>query len=252
MKVLNIMCCYNELEYIPKVIKYYIDAGIDIYVLDNKSTDGSWEWLNDNNIRCEQFDTDGCFNLEAQQQTRKNIALENPRYDWIIYGDADEYIVCKPELQEIFKGAMEYDCNIIRMKSFDVYNTGEERLDDITKTYFYYKERYTNFNGIERIYRNVANVTYSGDFIMLPNKKYCDIGSGNVLNYGGTKTFEQREDVYLRRKKAWDTGVTQRAHGAHYEVNHNKGWRWDRSELKDMREHPDFKFIKPNVIDLLK
>ena len=144
--ILNIICCYNEIEYLPKVISYYQNAGVDIYVTDNKSTDGSWEWLNDNKIPCEQFDTDGCFHLKSQQDERLKIARNNLNYDWIIYGDADEYVTCQKSIVDIFDFADENECNIIKMKSFDIYNTGEERTHDITNDYL---DKSTSSNQLE-------------------------------------------------------------------------------------------------------
>ena len=71
--VVNIICSYNEVRYLPKVVQYYQREGIEVYVADNKSADGTWEWLNDNKIPCEQFDTDGCFDLVAQQKLRLKL-----------------------------------------------------------------------------------------------------------------------------------------------------------------------------------
>ena len=177
------MCCYNEIEYIPKCIRLYQQHDIDIVVFDNISTDGSWEWLNDNNIKCYQFDTNGCFYLQKQQESRLDYIKSKPEYDWIIYGDADEYITCKKPLMDIFDFADKNKCNIIKMKSFDIHNTGESRSEDITKDYFFYKERYGRFGGITRIHRNVPGVVYEGDFISVPNMKVCSIREGNILNY---------------------------------------------------------------------
>lgn len=247
--IINIICCYNEIEYLPKVVSYYQNENIDIFIADNKSSDGSWEWMNDNNLPCIQFDTDGCFDLKAQQAVRKTLAEGRPEYDWIIYGDADEYIVCSKSLSDVFAFADEVKCNIIKMKSFDIYNTGEDRGGDITHTYFHYKERYTRFDGIERIYRNTKGVTYDGDFIHIPNKKTCLVRDGNILNYGCTKTKAQRLDVYERRQKSWKDGRTPRGHGVHYKINTDRDWTWNKDELSDMRNHKDYAFIQPRVVD---
>jgi glycosyltransferase involved in cell wall biosynthesis len=91
MRILNFMCCWNEIEYIPKCIKFYQQHGIDVVVADNHSDDGSWEWLNDNNVKCFQFDTGGAFTVKKQQALRGGYVNTHREYDWIIYGDSDEY-----------------------------------------------------------------------------------------------------------------------------------------------------------------
>ena len=35
MKILNFMCCWNEIEYLPKCVKFYQQHGIDVVVADN-------------------------------------------------------------------------------------------------------------------------------------------------------------------------------------------------------------------------
>jgi glycosyltransferase involved in cell wall biosynthesis len=249
MSVINIMCCYNEIEYLPKVIRFYQQQDIPVYVADNHSTDGSWEWLNDHGIPCEQFDTEGCFNLEAQQRLRRRIALRHAQMEWVIYGDADEYIATQLDLKEVLSFAAKHECNVIRMKSFNLFNTGEQRQADVTRTYFHYQERYRERQGIERIHRNLPQVAYQADAILLQNKKHLNVVQGNVLNYGSTKTAEQREDVYRRRVRAWEKGLVPRVHGSHYPENSARGWVWDRAELPDMRDHEDYSFIGPRVVD---
>lgn len=248
MKILNFMCCWNEIEYLPKCVKFYQQHGIDVVVADNYSDDGSWEWLNDNNVDCFQFDTNGMFTVKKQQQLRLDYVKSHSEYDWIIYGDSDEYPATRNNLLEVFQAAQDNDCNVIRMKSFELHNTGEERHEP-TQTYFYYSERYSTRSGIERIHKNVSNFSYQGDFIKLPGKRVADVDSGNYLNYGNTKTAEQRERVFQRRKLAWDRGVEPHGHGSHYLKNRSRGFIWDKNNLKDIRQHADWNFIKSKVVD---
>lgn len=249
MKILNYMCCWNEIEYLPKCVKFYQQHGIDVVVADNHSDDGSWEWLNDNGIECFQFDTGGAFTVKAQQKLRMRYVAEHKEYDWIIYGDADEYPATERDLLEVFDAAQDAGCNVIRMKSFEIHNTGEERGEP-TNTYFYYSERYKSRKGIERIHKNVPDFGYTGDMIAIRSgKKVATVDQGNYLNYGNTKTAEQRERVYQRRKLAWDRGLEPRVHGSHYKINRERGFKWDKNTLKDMRQHSDWSFIKDKVVD---
>lgn len=116
--------------------------------------------------------------------------------------------------------------------------------------HIYHSERYKGRGGIERIHKNVDNFKYHGDFIDVGQKKrVAEIAQGNYLNYGNTKTAEQREQVYQRRKLAWARRLEPRQHGAHYAANREHGFKWDKSTLKDIRLHPDWSFIKEKVVD---
>ena len=56
-----------------------------------------------------------------------------------------------------------------------------------------------------------------------------------MINYGNTKTVEEREKTLARRQKAWNSGSVPKGHGIHYVIGHNKNWIWDRKELTDVR-----------------
>lgn len=56
MKVLMICFVYNEIKYLPHSIDYYKKNNCDIYVIDNNSTDGTYEWLIENNIPCNRYE----------------------------------------------------------------------------------------------------------------------------------------------------------------------------------------------------
>ena len=55
LKIVQISCVYNEMEYLPHQLKYIKSQGLDVYVIDNCSTDGTWEWLQENKTPSHQF-----------------------------------------------------------------------------------------------------------------------------------------------------------------------------------------------------
>ena len=84
MRTLCILTIYNEIKFLPYKLQYCIDNNLDLYVIDNMSNDGSWEWLQENNIKSHRFDTDGMFYLKAlQKEMVKTVHKEKP--DWAIY-----------------------------------------------------------------------------------------------------------------------------------------------------------------------
>ncbi len=234
MNILNIMTCYNEIEYLPYTVEYYQDLGIDVFVLDNFSTDGSYEWLIQNKIPCERVDTNGAFHL-VKLQIARLATMHFHKPDWVIYGDADEFIVIPNlPLKQLVGVADEKGFNLIKCRKLNFYNTGEKREKKNPKDlFFYYKEAPGLEREIVRIHKYQSQIEYSFDFVQVTDPKIC-IVEGFVLNYGGTKSKEQREDVLLRRQKAWKEGLTSVA-GEHYIEHKNQDWIWKKNELYDVR-----------------
>ncbi len=97
-KVLAIMHVYNEADIIERTLNYLLDQGIDIYVLDNWSDDGTCEIIkkmkdeNPKRIFLESFPEEGSTNqfvLYFQLQKTEEISRKC-EYDWYIHYDADE------------------------------------------------------------------------------------------------------------------------------------------------------------------
>tara|TARA_Y100001933_G_scaffold258334_1_gene306183 strand:+ start:669 stop:1487 length:819 start_codon:yes stop_codon:yes gene_type:complete len=266
--VVNIICSYNEVRYLPKVVQYYQREGIEVYVADNKSADGTWEWLNDNKIPCEQFDTDGCFDLVAQQKLRLKLIDKFQDARWIIYGDADEYIVSTKPLLDIFNcpTIKSLNGNLLRMPSLNLKNTGETIKSDPTNNYFYYAEREYS-NEIIRAHRNLPGVRYgaemgsiAGDIITFSgntikkdsvwssNDAIYDLGDAVILNYGATKSARHRMNLLKRRQKAWDRKLLPENFGSHLIRGKKANWKWSKDELTDIRTHELFPIIEKNII----
>jgi glycosyltransferase involved in cell wall biosynthesis len=266
--IVNIICSYNELRYLPKVVRYYQNQGVEVYVADNKSADGTWEWLNDNKIPCEQFDTDGCFDLVAQQKLRLKLAKKFSDADWIIYGDADEFIVSRKKITDIinFNSVRKSASNLLRMPSLNLKNTGETTKNDPTTNYFYYAER-EHSNEIIRIHKNLPEVRYgaelgsiAGDLITFSDNQVVkdsvwstndvifDLGGAAILNYGATKSARHRTNLLKRRQKAWDRKLLPENFGSHLLRGKKANWKWDKSELTDIRTHELYPLIKKYVI----
>lgn len=250
MKILNVICCYNEINYLPYVVKYYQHQDIDIFVLDNYSNDETWDWLQNNGIACERFDTDGAFDVVRQQNLRLE-KYEELKPDWVIYGDADEFIITYEPIRDVIAKADKKNNNIIRLRKFDFRYTGEKREKrDPRSIYYYYEENYQEFGGIQRIHKNTKDISYSGDFIDFPDKKILDV-KGFVLNYGGTKDKENGKDLLKRRKKAWEKGLNK-VYGWHYLDYEKRDWFWDKNKLLDIRKHEIWPYMNQNFKNLQK
>ena len=72
------------------MVNYYIKQGCDIFVMDNFSNDGTYEWLLENNISTTRIDTNDSFYLSKLQRALvEEIKKISP--DWIIYTGVDMF-----------------------------------------------------------------------------------------------------------------------------------------------------------------
>jgi hypothetical protein len=243
--VLNIICSYNEYQYLPNVVRYYEREGVDVVVADNYSDDATWEWLNDNGVPCFRFDTNGEFNLLKQQALRKEAMAFYKEYEWIIYGDADEYLVSDISLIDLKEKAIELKKSAVSFPCLEMLNTGEvvdyERRKEATNTYEYYMR----IGRRHRFFENSRTIRFYADFIktnQLLMYEQCV-----VLNYGRTKPKYLREESLARRKKAWENGLPK-LFGEHYLDDSKVGWLWDKKDFDSIKDHNMFDIIYKKVI----
>lgn len=230
MRVLCILTVWNEMEYLPLKIKYCEENKLEPYFIDNMSDDGTWEWLQKNNVASHRVDTNGSFNLRRlQDEIVKTIHKLKP--DWVVYNGCDLFPVTLKPLADELEILDRNGYNLAWVDCVNFYNTGEERnVFDPFNTYFYYGaiKRY------KMIHKYNPILKYEADDVSFPGQKVGNL-NGVMINYGNTKTVEEREKTLARRQKAWNSGSVPKGHGIHYVIGHNKNWIWDRKELTDVR-----------------
>ncbi|MBI1746723.1 MAG: glycosyltransferase family 2 protein [Acidobacteria bacterium] len=99
-RVLAIMPVYNEIDIMAAVLKHIEMSGLLIYVIDNGSTDGTWElvksWKGNAMVGYERFPY-----REGKENTCYDLALISARVgeiagtsdaNWAVWHDADEYM----------------------------------------------------------------------------------------------------------------------------------------------------------------
>jgi len=242
MNILCIMTIYNEIDFLPLKLEWCHRNGLDLYVIDNYSTDGSYGWLKDHNIDCHQIDTDGAFDLDAlQEEIIKTIDRIQP--DWVYYCGADLFIFADKPIVNLCKAAEEQEYNVIGFPLIDICNTGEERVGCILGRYFWYMQCKDSLKTIEFVYKWSPGIRYIGDTVMMSNKNIYT-SPGVMINYGRTKSSEQRKELLERRKLAWDRGM-HKGHGVHYLTEEKREFKsWHKKELKDIRESKYWDYLK--------
>ena len=60
-----ILTVWNEREYLPLKLEYCKQNKLEPYIIDNMSTDGSWEYLQENKVPSHRLDTGDSFDLRS-------------------------------------------------------------------------------------------------------------------------------------------------------------------------------------------
>jgi glycosyltransferase involved in cell wall biosynthesis len=227
MKILAVGTAYNEEKYLPEMARYYREQGCDILILDNYSTDGTYQWLLDNGIKTGRVDTLKAFHLDKLQRAME-AEIEKYDPDWVVYVGIDIYYSFDKTIRKTIEQADFMGHNIIQVNNWSMYNTGEERNGLAKDIYFYG----TKGRGLRMIAKYVKPFSLCADEIIIPYPSVF-YENGILVNYGNTKPKEEREETFARRKRAWDMGLTK-GWGSHYPVGSAKGWIWDKYELTDV------------------
>jgi hypothetical protein len=237
-KVLCILTVWNEIDYLPLKLQFCKDNKLDLYVIDNMSNDGSWEWLQENNIPSHRIDTDDSFDLRRlQDEIVKTIHRLKPY--WAIYNGCDLFPISDKPLYDSIMELDEKGYNIASIDCCGFFNTGENH-DNFNpfNTFFYYGSIRT-YNMIHKYH---PNVRYLADNVSFPGQRVGKL-NGIMINYGNTKSAEERAETLKRRRKAWDNGEP-RGHGVHYITGEKLNWVRNKEDLIDVRNTKYYPYIQ--------
>lgn len=236
MRILYTAFVYNERPYLPDAIDYYKSQGCDIYIIDNYSNDGTYEWLIENNIKCNRFDTNESFDLTLlQKELERILHIEKP--DWIVYGSADLYYVFDKPIAETIKEVDLKGYNQIGVRCYGALNTGEPFGTPLYKNYLY-GQFYRNLVMISKYNESLI---MNGDGILLSDSRVLNI-DGILVNYGACKPIEEQKIKLARRQKAWDNGLSTRT-GKHFKSGEAVNWTWNKEDYMYFPECIDAKYF---------
>lgn len=239
MRVLAIAFVYNEIDFIETAVNYYKQQGCDIFVIDNYSTDGTYEWLISNNIQCSRVDTAGAFDLKALQNSLIE-RLHTVKPDWFVWFAPDLFHVFPKTIAETVAEAEQQGRNQIQSICYSVKYTGGGYKLPLQDYYFF---GFENKNTL-LISKYDEKLRMSGDRIHIPLAYPME--TGVVFEYGGSKTKEIQEEKLSRRQKAWQNGM-KKSHGTHYIEGKKRDWKYQPEELTDIRKHELFETFKTRI-----
>lgn len=230
MKILAIGFVYNEIEFIKYKHKWSIDQDIDLYIIDNMSNDGTWEYLQENKILSHRVDTNQSFNLIKLQSEVINV-LHRIKPNWYIYHGADLFFFTKDGIKNDIIMADSEGYDSISLKHLEIRNSGETFKTGMNpfEVYFYG----TIEPNLIMVGKYHDKIGISGDSVS--NSKTKIIKSGLLVNYGMTKSKKDREETLKRRQKAWNEGLNFN-YGKHYTKAKENNWVWDLNKLTNIKE----------------
>jgi hypothetical protein len=233
LNILAIAFVYNEIQFIEHKINWANEYNINLYIIDNISTDGTWEVLQEHKVPSHQFDTNGVFHLtNLQAELLKTIHQLKP--DWVIYHGADTFYFTPQGLRNDIELAELEGFDGLIVDFFDIRNTGETYTKDLN-LYEVYQYGIDMNQKRKSIFKYKKDLEVYGDNF---NPKFCKIISGGILlNYGMTKPAAQRENTLKRRESAWEQGLNRRF-GSHYLRAQASNWCWDKSQLIHIKDTP--------------
>ena len=96
--VCAIVAFRNERRYLPTLLQHLMDEGVDVYLIDNGSTDGSLEvverYIGAPVICVKHMPYSGAMDL-ASILDAKAAVISELKHDWIIHQDFDEILQSK-------------------------------------------------------------------------------------------------------------------------------------------------------------
>ncbi len=239
MNILGIMPVYNERNLLPLKAQWLVEQGINTYVLDNMSTDGSYEMLDDlpGIAGKSRINTQGSFYLsKIQREIDRILAFLKP--SWVYYHGCDLYTCIKGSTirqaveqavkDKNFSNVIQVTgvCNIYRMADDPDYK-------GLNPARTFYRSVYSP-TPLSLIFAYHPDIIVYGDKVVRKNLRVLSM-DGVTINLGNIKGIDEREETYQRRKLAWKMGE-RKNFGKHFQRAHDAGWNWTMDQTVDIRE----------------
>jgi hypothetical protein len=112
VRIIALIQVYNERRFIANCIEHLREQGVDIYLVDNESTDETVaiaeRYVGNGVIDIESVPRDGTYAVR-EQVAHKEVLAQRLEADWFIHYDADEVRVSPKQGQTLAEAIAEYD-----------------------------------------------------------------------------------------------------------------------------------------------
>jgi glycosyltransferase involved in cell wall biosynthesis len=239
--VAAMMCVYNEADILQYTIRHLLEQGIQVYVIDNWSTDGSYEIAREFPLLgMERFP-------EAPSKYYSWIPLlkrvEELAYtcgaDWVLHHDADEIRRSDGAGESLLDGFARVDeqgYSAVNFRAYHFWATDDSYKGDPEAHFRYYKGghldgRMRHTKAWKRTEYRVDLVSSGGHIAKFPNARIYP--ESFVLKHYPLRSTEQaRRKIALERVGRYDPDERRLGWHTHYDrLFESKQWLADRNEL---------------------
>lgn len=251
-RVCAIMSTYNESDVIKETLQKLIQQGVNVYIIDNDSTDNTVEiaskFLGQGVIQIEQcvFSENGkeVYDWTALLKRKEELARELD-YDWFIHVDADE-IRYSPwshlNLREAIELVDQMGFNLINFRLFNFRLTNKKPMDQSIE------EALTHYSAVEQFNRmqvkawkkssGIDLVSHAGHLALLPKPKIFPVRF--IHKHYPVRSLEQGRRKIINERLARYSN-SDRSKGWHVQYDHmsndldkiSKELIWNPNELKE-------------------
>jgi len=222
VKIVGMIPVYNESDIIASNIEHLVSQGISLVILDNGSTDGSYEicssYVGKGVISLEKLVTER-FEVGSLLESLYKITLTH-KPNWVLLSDADVFLESpypKLTLEEAIKSEDLKGYNLIQFNNFEFWPTEKDRGEsecDVRKRLKYYTWNDDLQFRCWKVYPGIELSSGGGHYPDLPsNVKISICPTKYVLRHykvrsfehGLRKIFDERLPRYseMERGKGW-------------------------------------------------
>jgi len=223
MNIVAILAVYNEEIYLRTCLEHLTRQGIQVYVIDNSSTDSSRDivssFIDQGVIGMEVFPRNGVFEWVPLLRRKEELALEL-KADWYIHHDADEIRQAPMSYRTLAEGieavdkagynAINFDEFVFLPTSDDVFFEGTDYVDKMLYYYFFEPGQLRRVNAWKNKGQAVDLVTSGGHRAEFDGSKtypenfilrhYIVLSLAQAIAKYGRERVYSREEV---EKRGW-------------------------------------------------
>jgi glycosyltransferase involved in cell wall biosynthesis len=147
MRIVAILASYNEARFIRACLDHYLQQGVEVYLIDNESTDDTveiaQEYTGKNIIGIETISRSGVYQWQKILLRKEEVADELDA-DWLMHADPDEIRVAPHSDQTLAQAIEQADqqgynaVNFMEYTFLPVQDSDDHDNDDFQKTMRWY------------------------------------------------------------------------------------------------------------------
>jgi hypothetical protein len=250
MRVVAVIASYNEERFIDECLAHYEKHGVEVYLLDNDSTDNTVniakKYLERNLIAIEKFPRKGVYEWSKILRKKEQI-IDSINADWFIHADPDEFRLPPSSNQTLAEAIADVDrqgYNAINFMEYTFIPTKEspdhfsDRFIDTMRWYYPFgpqhphrlnawKKQSRKWHGLKSLLREMIKHHRLG----VPSVDLTSSG-GHIVNFDGIKQypvdFKMRHYLVLSLEHAINKYVKKDFDPDEIEGSH--GWRATATE----------------------